>query len=161
MGIVFVGGVYAVGKTTACEQAAREAGVAHATASQLIKSEKADAISDGGKSVLDVVDNQRLLIRAITRLRQVESRGIILDGHFTIPNTQGGTDSVHFDVFREMGVTGSVVYGDDPLATCGKRRRTPHKGRDCRASGGGDPAGASRRRSARYTAANSQRVRQR
>lgn len=116
MGVIFVGGVYAVGKTVACEKASRVSKVAHFTASRLIKAEKANAIPDRGKLVADIVDNQKLLINGVNRAL-VESGGhLILDGHFTFPMADGRIECVDVEVFRALRTIGVVVYYDDPAA---------------------------------------------
>jgi len=94
MGVIFVAGVHAVGKTTACTHAARTLSIAHYTASSLIKAEKASAIPEWGKVVADIEGNQNLLIRGVRRVL-LENRGrIILDGHFTLPNAKGDIEAI-------------------------------------------------------------------
>jgi adenylate kinase len=133
---VFVGGVFAVGKTTACKAAATQTGFMHATASSLIKAERFDAIPNQGKAVLDIAENQRLLIRAVDRLREHQAHGIVIDGHFTIPNSSGNLDAIPSDVFLAMNVTAMVVYQDNPaaIATRVATRDDQHWGSDSIAS---------------------------
>jgi adenylate kinase len=116
MGVIFVAGVHAVGKTTACTHAAGALGIAHYTASGLIKAEKATAISAKGKAVADVEGNQNLLIRSAEKARMRHQGRILLDGHFTLATHEGRIESIAVGVFRSLILDGLVVYHDDPLA---------------------------------------------
>jgi adenylate kinase len=116
MGVVFVAGVHGVGKTTACAHAANSLGLAHYSASGLIKSEKASAISMGGKAVTDVEGNQSLLIQGVHKVCKQHSESIILDGHFTLLKPDGEIEAISIDVFRSLLLEGIVVYHDEPEA---------------------------------------------
>ncbi|HUW36182.1 MAG TPA: ATP-binding protein [Rhodocyclaceae bacterium] len=116
MGVIFVAGVHAVGKTTACAHAASTLGIAHYTASGLIKAEKASAIPVQGKSIADVDGNQTLLIHGVEKARSRHQGRIILDGHFTLATLEGRIELIAMDVFRALVVDGVVVYHDEPVA---------------------------------------------
>lgn len=121
MGVIFVGGVYAVGKTTACESAEQITGLPRFSASELIRAEKASAIPLRGKLVANVAENQDLLIRGVRRAVNDHGR-IILDGHFTIPNANKQIESVAAQVFSEIGVIGAAVFHDEPAAIAERYR---------------------------------------
>lgn len=113
MKVIFVAGIHAVGKSTACKVVSDEFGIPHFTASQIIRDEKLSAISANSKLVVDVIDNQRLLIQGVTRL--LEDGYLLLDGHFTMRReSDAGIEPVHVDVFRDLRVGGVVLFTDHP-----------------------------------------------
>lgn len=114
MGVIFVAGVHAVGKTTACTQAADTLKIAHYAASSLIKAEKADAISSQGKAVIDKDGNQELLIRGVEKACMRHQGRIILDGHFTLLMADGNIETLSISVFRALTIEGIVVFQDQP-----------------------------------------------
>jgi adenylate kinase len=116
MKIIFVAGVHAVGKTTACIHAANSLGLARYSASELIKTEKVNAIPDNGKAVADVEGNQELLIRGVRKVCERHQGKIILDGHFTLLKPNGVIEAISTDVFRALLIRGIVVYRDEPGA---------------------------------------------
>ncbi len=123
MGVIFVAGVHGVGKTTACACAVRALGLAHYSASGLIKSEKADSIPVQGKAVTDVEGNQALLIRGAGKACVKHQGRIILDGHFTLMKADGRIEEVAVDVFRSLSLNGIVVYHDEPTAIAERLHR--------------------------------------
>lgn len=113
MKVIFVAGIHAVGKSTACKVVSGEFGIPHFTASQIIRDEKSSAVSMNSKLVADVADNQRLLIQGVSRL--LEDGNLLLDGHFTVlRKLDGGIEPVHVDVFRDLHVGGIVLFTDHP-----------------------------------------------
>jgi adenylate kinase len=116
MGVIFVGGVYAVGKTTACTHVAKTMSMTHCTASGLIKAEKANAIPKQGKVVTDIEENQNLLIRGVQRVLVENNGRILLDGHFTLPNREGQIERIAIEVFKALDIQGVVVFHDEPDA---------------------------------------------
>lgn len=116
MGVIFVAGVHAVGKTTACAHAAGAMDLVHYTASGLIKAEKASAIPERGKSVSDVDGNQVHLICGVEKARMQHQGRIILDGHFTLSKPNGQIEAIAIEVFRALVLDGVVVYHDEPTA---------------------------------------------
>ena len=116
MGVIFVGGVYAVGKTTVCTHVAKSMSLAHYTASGLIKAERANAIPEQGKVVADIEDNQNLLIRGVQRVLVENNGRILLDGHFTLPNHDGQIERIAIEVFKTLDIQGVVVFHDEPAA---------------------------------------------
>lgn len=116
MGIIFIAGVHAVGKTTACSSASVALGIPHHSASGLIKAEEANAISQSGKAVSDVEGNQHLLINGVRKACDRNNGRIILDGHFTLLKPDGEIEAIPVDVFRALCVDGIVVFHDKPSA---------------------------------------------
>lgn len=113
MKVIFVAGIHGVGKTTGCKAVAEELGIPHYTASQVIKGEKASAVAEQSKLVVDIDENQRLLVQGVSKL--IERGRFLFDGHFTIRReSDGGIEAVHVDVFRQLHIEGIVVYTDAP-----------------------------------------------
>ncbi|PIQ25134.1 hypothetical protein COW64_16265 [bacterium (Candidatus Blackallbacteria) CG18_big_fil_WC_8_21_14_2_50_49_26] len=115
MKVIFVAGIHAVGKSSVCKSVSDELGIPHFTASQIIREEKSSAVAEGSKLVADVADNQRILIRGVSRL--LEQGRFLLDGHFTMRRElDGGIEPIHADVFRDLRVGRVVIFVDDPEA---------------------------------------------
>lgn len=113
MKVIFVAGIHAVGKTTACKLVGEAFGIPHYSASQIIKGEKSTAVDEKSKLVADVDDNQKLLIQGVSRI--LEEGHFLLDGHFTMRRkSDGGIEVIHADVFRELHIGGVVLYTDHP-----------------------------------------------
>lgn len=114
MSVIFVAGIHAVGKSTACEIVSAEFGIPHYTASQIIRGEKSTAVPACSKLVDDVAENQRLLIDGVSRL--MASGVIMLDGHFTMQRKlDDAIEVIPIDVFRQIHVSAVVVFTDDPI----------------------------------------------
>ena len=114
MSVIFVAGVHGVGKTTCCTEATKILLVPHYTASSVIKSEKASAISGLSKKVRDVNENQDHLINGVQKIIDAGARRFILDGHFTILSSQGQVMAIDVEVFARLNIGAVVVYQDDP-----------------------------------------------
>lgn len=123
MGVIFVSGIHGVGKTTACTNAASALGLAHYSASGLIKSERANAIPEQGKAVSDVIGNQTLLMRGVERACGQHNGRIILDGHFTLAKLDGRIEAIAVEVFSSLSLDGIVVYHDEPVEIVERLRR--------------------------------------
>ena len=116
MGVIFVAGVHAVGKTTLCKQAEQIKGIAHYSASALIREEKASAVPEQGKAVSEVDAPQRHLICAVRRILRKHGGNILLDGHFSLLTAAGRIETIDVDVFRVLGLERAVVLHDKPEA---------------------------------------------
>jgi len=113
MNIIFVAGIHAVGKTTACQMVSNRLGIPHYSASQIIRDEKSSAVPDDSKLVADIEDNQKLLIQGV--LRRLKSGRFLLDGHFTMRRkSDGDIETIHVDVFRKLCVRSVVLFTDHP-----------------------------------------------
>lgn len=111
MTVIFVAGIHAVGKSTACKVVSGKFGIPHFTASQIIHDEKSSAVLANSKLVVDVADNQRLLIQGVARL--IKSGHFVLDGHFTMRRkSDGNVEAIPVDVFRELRVESIVLFTD-------------------------------------------------
>lgn len=113
MKVIFVAGIHAVGKSTACKVVSGEFGIPHFTASQIIRDEKSSAVSANSKLVADVADNQRLLIQGVSRL--LKDGHLLLDGHFTVRRKlDERIEPIQVDVFRDLRLGGIVLFTDHP-----------------------------------------------
>lgn len=113
--VVFVAGVHGVGKTTLCEGYAKTHAVQHKSASQLIRDEKASALTKSGKLVKDIAGNQRLLIEAVQNLKST-GEILLLDGHFALLNAKNVPQPLPKDVFADLGINAVIAIHDKPSA---------------------------------------------
>lgn len=112
MGVIFVGGVHGVGKTTACGWVAEELGVPHRSAGQIIRECAAEEMSVD-KRVADVDRNQVLLIEGVTTL--VSKFGLLLlDGHFSLFNADGMLQLLPVTVFQDLRIMRIICLTDRP-----------------------------------------------
>jgi len=119
MSVIFVAGIHAVGKSSACEVISSKFGIPHYTASQIIRGEMSAAVPTGSKLVDNVAENQRLLIQGVSRLSA--SGLILLDGHFTIQRKlDASIEEISVNVFQEILVSAVVVFTDDPVKIAGR-----------------------------------------
>lgn len=122
MGIIFVGGVHGVGKSTCCQQVAERTGLRWLTASILIKAEMQSAIAVGSKVVVDPLGNQELLIRGVRNCMSPDQGRALLDGHFTLLNSDGKIVAIDIDVFVRLGLERIIVIRDEAAAICNRLR---------------------------------------
>jgi adenylate kinase len=113
MGIFFVGGVHGVGKTDVCSRVAARLKLAHFTASAMIKALDFSAVKQHTKSVDSVPKNQDLLVQAVTHFLSSETKRLILDGHFAVPNMASQFEIVAADIFKQLQLDGVAVCFDD------------------------------------------------
>lgn len=122
MGIVFVGGVHGVGKSTCCQQIAERTGMQWLTASALIKAEMQSTSTEHSKFVLDPVRNQELLVSGVRKHVRSGHVRMILDGHFTLLKPGGEIIAIEVDVFIQLGLDMIVVLRDNPTSICNRLR---------------------------------------
>lgn len=111
--VLFVAGVHGVGKTTLCENYAKEHQIIHRSASQLIREAKGLTLASKGKAVKDIAGNQQLLINAVQQYRS-SGKTLLLDGHFALLDAEHKPQSLPTKVFSELGIDGVVVIHDSP-----------------------------------------------
>lgn len=110
--IVFVGGIHGVGKTYLGTPVAKQLGMRHATASQLIRDERGLQSWGTDKRVEGVDENQAALVAATNRLRS-SGQKLLLDGHFVLRGTDGKFNEINPQVFRDLQIQAVVL-----LHTC-------------------------------------------
>ena len=111
---VFGGGVHGVGKSSMFERVAKLRGVAHFSASSLIKGVRAEAISQNSKVALDVAGNQDLLVYGFSETTASHKGIVLLDGHFTLINKEGEVTDVPLTTFEKLHLQALVFVKDDP-----------------------------------------------
>lgn len=110
---VFVAGVHGAGKSSMCDEYAKKHGANHKTASQLIKNENNDAVSNNSKVVKDVVENQKHLITAVSKIRE-SGENLLLDGHFVLMNDENVLTPLATKVFSELSIDAVIAVYDHP-----------------------------------------------
>lgn len=114
--MIFLGGVHGVGKTSMCDSISKKFELKVASASAIIRSERAHPTSDLRTAVMNVCGNQELLIRGVQRLVTNELGHYLLDGHFALRTLGGNIEEVSADVFHSIGVKGLICLVDEPSA---------------------------------------------
>lgn len=114
MTVIFVGGIHGVGKSSLCAEVEASLGVAHHTASRIIKSAVHGALACKTKVVENMNDNQRLLIDGFRESRKSATH-ILLDGHWTL-QTSKGFEPIPVGVFRHLQINAGILVVDDGQA---------------------------------------------
>lgn len=118
MGIIFVGGVHGVGKSTFCQNVSQRTGFQWFTASALIKAENLSAVTEGSRLVPNPSENQQLLIRAIRKQIGTSDNRALLDGHFTLLKPDNEIEFIDLSVFEQLRLDTILVLKDRPELIC-------------------------------------------
>jgi adenylate kinase len=110
--IIFVAGIHGVGKTYLSVPIARQTGIRHATASQLIREERGMQSWGQDKRVSEVDDNQAALISSVGRII-VSGQTLLLDGHFVLRGGNGSDITIPEAVFRDLRVDAVLLVEGD------------------------------------------------
>ena len=127
MGVFFIGGVHGVGKSTCCQEVAEKTGLEFFTASALIKAEQQSAIRESSKTVLDADLNQKLLIDGVRKRVKCNDKTVLLDGHFTLLQSNGKIIPIEVNVYERLGLVGIAVFQDEPAVICGRNQKRDGK----------------------------------
>lgn len=100
--VIFLSGVYGVGKSTIGKKISEWTGLSLYSASSLITSRNGEKYSKT-KHVTNKSENQRNLIEAVSEILSKEKR-IILDGHFCIVNRQLEVVELPRFVYKELSI---------------------------------------------------------
>ena len=100
MGVLFLAGIYGVGKSTLGETLSQRQGIPFYSAGDLISQVNGE-IYGANKVVADKVGNQDILAIQIDRLLKQYDR-ILLAGHFCIVNKHGEVDCLPQDAFKNL-----------------------------------------------------------
>ena len=100
MGVLFLAGIYGVGKSTLGETLSQRQGIPFYSAGDLISQVNGEKYG-ANKVVADKVGNQDILAIQINRLLKQYDR-ILLAGHFCIVNKQGEVDCLPRDAFKNL-----------------------------------------------------------
>lgn len=99
-GVIFVSGVYGVGKSTLCGKLAKKLGLSTCSASELISTINGEEYG-ANKAVRDKNVNQKILIEAIED-KLNDNDCFILAGHFCLFNSKNDVEKLPVDAFEEM-----------------------------------------------------------
>ena len=100
MGVLFLAGIYGVGKSTLGETLSQRQGIPFYSAGDLISQVNGE-IYGANKVVADKVGNQDILAIQINRLLKQYDR-ILLAGHFCIVNKHGEVNCLPQDAFKNL-----------------------------------------------------------
>ena len=100
MGVLFLAGIYGVGKSTLGETLSQRQGIPFYSAGDLISQVNGE-IYGTNKVVANKVENQDILAIQIERLLKQYDR-ILLAGHFCIVNKYGEVDCLPRDAFKNL-----------------------------------------------------------
>ena len=100
MGVLFLAGIYGVGKSTLGENLSQRQGIPFYSAGDLISQVNGEKYG-ANKVVVDKVGNQDILAMQIDRLLKQYDR-ILLAGHFCIVNKHGEVDCLPQDAFKNL-----------------------------------------------------------
>jgi len=109
--LMFVGGIHGVGKTTICSKAFEPLGYHCVTASSLISAY--GCRTDTNKRVKNVSSNQVALVEQLALEKQQHCR-MLLDGHFTLINSQEDIEPIDCSVFQKMQLNHLILFKGDP-----------------------------------------------
>nr|WP_280640144.1 ATP-binding protein [Pseudomonas viridiflava] len=110
--IIFVAGVYGVGKTTVCEMLARELDCKAASASALIRQRQGGLTWNKHKHTHGIVQNQQYLIEALNEVR-AHNQNLVLDGHFALLNGEGSVTKIEKNVFYHLHLDAIILIEGD------------------------------------------------
>lgn len=124
--VLFVGGIYGVGKSALCSRIGSALGVKHLTASDLIKYSPAPD-DPTGKAVDDLRANQERLVHVL-RTVVAEGEKVLLNGHFTLLQREGRISPVPIETFRAIAPSAMLLVVGKPEEI--RRRLVEREGRD-------------------------------
>lgn len=111
MGVIFLSGIYGVGKSTLGKLLSNKSKIPYYSASDLITKSSGENYG-ANKVVKDKEKNQQVLIDNIERILNETSR-IILDGHFCIFNSDRVVEELPEFVFREIHIERIILLNAD------------------------------------------------
>jgi len=119
--IILIAGIHAVGKSFLTEPLARQLGVRHATASQLIREQRGIANWGQDKKLADADANQTALIAAVKRIR-ASGQALLLDGHFVLRNAAGGFFAIDKSAYMDLGIDAVLLLEAESNAILNRLR---------------------------------------
>ncbi len=117
--MIFVSGIHGVGKTYFCNMIKEKLGFKNYSASQLIAGRREKSFS-ADKFVSDIADNQRLLLDAISELRQTGEE-FILDGHFCLLNEYGIITRIPMETYNLLKPDVMILLLEKPKIIAERR----------------------------------------
>lgn len=105
--VIFVAGVYGVGKSTLCGQLSQKCHVNFYSAGDLISDVNGEKYG-ANKTVKDKVENQDILVRRILEKIEHEEK-ILLAGHFCILGSEGQVEILPIDTYGRLHISSIVL----------------------------------------------------
>lgn len=109
--VMFISGVYGVGKSTLCNLVSEKCGYPFYSAGDLISSENGEMYG-ANKVVKSKEKNQSLLVKIVSRKLKNEAL-ILLAGHFCILGKQGNVELLPKTVYKKLGISSIVLLESD------------------------------------------------
>ena len=101
-GVIFVTGIYGVGKSTLCEKLSRELSIPFYSSGDLISKVNGE-LYGANKVVKDKSKNQNILAEAVHQI-SLKHPSVLLAGHFCIFNKNTEVDVLPEDVFSQLNI---------------------------------------------------------
>lgn len=115
-GLIFVAGVYGVGKSTMCRELANYLKIPAFSAGDLISEINGEHYGKN-KIVKDKYNNQNILITAVKN-KLMQTSKILLAGHFCIFNTKNEVEILPEFVYKEIPLSKIVLLEADVSKIC-------------------------------------------
>lgn len=106
-GVIFIAGVYGVGKSTLCERISQLTSLPFYSAGDLI-SEQVEETYGANKKVRNKERNQNVLIECINK-KMIEEPTIMLAGHFCILGNDNKPVELPADVYEKMNLSSIIL----------------------------------------------------
>ncbi len=106
-GVIFIAGVYGVGKSTLCEKISQLTSLSFYSAGDLI-SEQVEETYGANKNVRNKERNQNVLIECINK-KMIEESAIMLAGHFCILGNDNKPVELPADVYEKMNLSSIIL----------------------------------------------------
>lgn len=101
-GLIFIAGVYGVGKSTLCEKISETLNIPFYSSGDLISCANGESYGTN-KIVKDKKQNQNILIDAINQIR-LDFPSILLAGHFCIFDKNAKVDILPEETFSQLNI---------------------------------------------------------
>lgn len=110
-GVIFIGGIHGVGKTSLCNEISSQTGLQHFSASNLIQRLRNTYHDSANKVVKDIGGNQELLVTAINQY--IGNNTItLLDGHFCLLGSTSKVTRISKEAFNDISPIAIIVLYD-------------------------------------------------
>lgn len=110
--VIFVSGVYGVGKSTLCNEIAHKCHIGFYSASDLI-SEVNGEIYGANKKVKDKIANQIILIERVNE--KIEHHNLVLlAGHFCILGSSGNMERLPLEIYEKLHISSIILLEANP-----------------------------------------------
>lgn len=111
-GVIYIAGVYGVGKSTLCERISQLINLPFYSAGDLIGEQVGETYGEN-KKVRDKEHNQEVLIECINK-KMLEEPTLILAGHFCILGNDNRPEKLPVYVYEKMNISSIVLLEAEP-----------------------------------------------